>query len=80
MGGREWLSRPVEQWDLEDLLLAHGAAIIAEKRAKVYHKLGYTVSAGMPSLERASSTRLVAMGIAGSSASFLFFLVIRRLN
>lgn len=50
LGGREWLSRPVEQWDLEDLLLAHGAAIIAEKRAKVYHKLGYTVSAGMPSL------------------------------
>jgi hypothetical protein len=44
---RQWFGRPPGDWCSAELLLAHGAAIVAEKRAKVFSQLGYTVSAGM---------------------------------
>lgn len=44
---RKWFCRPECEWGAVDLLLAHGAAIVAEKRARVFSKLGYTVSAGV---------------------------------
>lgn len=50
VGSGEWFSRPESEWNAAELLLAHGAAIIAEKRASVRRKLGYTVSAGAPPL------------------------------
>ena len=42
----QWLQRPAAEWSMDDQLLAHGAAIIAEKRAAVHAELGFTVSAG----------------------------------
>jgi hypothetical protein len=54
---RQWFGRPAGDWCSAELLLAHGAAIVAEKRAKVFSQLGYTVSAGMllqPMLESSS--------------------------
>ena len=46
VGSKEWFCRAEEDWGAAELLLAHGAAIVAEKRACVFRKLGYTVSAG----------------------------------
>ena len=43
-----WFQRPASSWTDEEQLLAHGAAIVAEKRAAVFAELGFTVSAGLP--------------------------------
>ena len=43
---KQWLSRPAPSWTAEEELLAHGAAIIAEKRATVWSELHFSVSAG----------------------------------
>ena len=43
-----WLRRGEAEWSQAEQLLAHGAAIIAEKRAAVLAELSFTVSAGAP--------------------------------
>ena len=46
-GGAEvWWNRPAQDWGPGELLLACGAAAVADLRAAVLAELGYTCSAG----------------------------------
>ena len=44
---RRWWDRPLADWPEDELLLATGSAVVAELRAEVRRKLGYSCSAGV---------------------------------
>jgi hypothetical protein len=62
----DWLQRSEAKWTSDEQLLAHGAAIIAEKRAAVLAELQFSVSAGVVLVRWMSRPSSIPFGACGA--------------